>query len=444
MNAREIAYYILFHFEQEKGKLHELISNSLTATEYDLRDGEKKYISHLCSGVVRNLSLIDWKLSGLYDGDYKRMLNKIKSLLRLALYELDYMDFIPPHATVNEVTTLARKKINSRAAAQVNGILRTYLREKGRFDPERKFKYIETQLAVKYSFPEWMIKRWINLWGEEETRQLCAAFNERPYFDLRINLSRVTSDDFIQILNRNNIEFRPSAVFPQVVKVYDLLKITKLKLFEQGLCSVQDESSLLVLELLQLDFKGWIVDVCAAPGGKLTAILEREKSGLKVIGLDRDLRRLNRLQENCQRLGLQNYNLLQNDATVPAFRTEFEQILIDAPCSGLGSIQKHPDIKWRRSWSEILEFQELQLKILQAQAKLIKTGGFIVYSTCTIEPAENEGVVEKFLELHKDRFEIDRLPERLRLFSRDNTYLRTFPHHHQMDGSFAVRLRKKQ
>jgi 16S rRNA (cytosine967-C5)-methyltransferase len=442
MNAREVAYSILFRYAQESGRLHEQIA--LALAEGGLSDGEKKYVSNICSGVVRNLNLIDWKLSDLYNGDYKRMLNKIKTLLRLAMYELDYMNFIPPHATVNEFAGLARKKINALAAAQVNGILRNYLREKGRYDPEKKFKYIETQLSVKYSFPEWMIKRWIHFWGEEETRQLCAAFNQRPYFDLRINTLRIKPQDFRQILTGNKIEFSQSTVFPQVVKVYDIIKISKLKLFAEGLCSVQDESGQLVLELLEPAAEGWLVDACAAPGGKLTGILERQLAGYKIIGLDVNMQRLNIVKQNCQRLGLPNYVLVQNDATRPALRSsKFKQILIDAPCSGLGSIQKHPDIKWRRSLPEILEFQELQLRILKAQAELLAGGGLLVYSTCTIEPAENEVVIEKFLEINNGDFEIDPIPDRLTAFSPDHKYLRTFPHRHQMDGSFAVRLRKK-
>jgi 16S rRNA (cytosine967-C5)-methyltransferase len=441
MNARDIAYTILLQFEQERVRLHELIGAGLAAA--GLSDGEKKYISHICAGVVRNLSLIDWKLSDLYEGDYKRMLNKIKTLLRLAMYELDYMDFIPPHATVNEFAGLARKKINPLAAAQVNGILRNYLREKSRYNPERKFKYLETQLSVKYSFPEWMVKRWIHFWGAEETRQLCAAFNQRPYFDIRINILRIVPRDFMQILTSHKIEFSQSALFPEVVKVYDILKLTKLKLFAQGFCSVQDESGQLAVELLQPDGEDWIIDACAAPGGKLSGILERQGNRYKVIGLDISLDRLHILKQNCQRLGLRNYLLIQSDAACPALRGNFRQILIDAPCSGLGSIQKHPDIKWRRSLPEILEFQDLQLKILKAQAALLKPGGLMVYSTCTIEPAENEVVIEKFLDLAAGEFEIDPVPDRLAAFSADRKYLRTFPHRHQMDGSFGVRLRKK-
>jgi 16S rRNA (cytosine967-C5)-methyltransferase len=442
MNGRETAYYILFRFEQERGRLHEQIGHTLT--ESDLGDREKKYVSHICSGVVRHLGLIDWKLSGLYEGDYRKMLIKIKTLLRLAMYELDYMDFIPPHATLNEFATLARKKVNAVAAAQVNGILRNYLREKSRYNPEKKFKYRETQLSVKYSFPEWMVQRWIHFWGEEETKELCEAFNQRPCFDIRINLSRIQQDEFLKILTTQKVEYGLSKIFPEVIKVYDILRINRLKLFEKGLCSVQDESGLLVLHLLDPEGKGWLLDACAAPGGKFTGLLERRKMELKIIGLDKDLKRLTVVRQNCQRLGLENYRLVQSDAAQPPFRINFDQILVDAPCSGLGTIQKHPDIKWRRTLKEILEFQTLQLKILEGLSRYVKEGGCLVYSTCTIDPAENEVVIEKFLEKHQDSFEAASLPAKLSDFSTDQKYLRTFPHRHQMDGSFAVMLRKKQ
>jgi hypothetical protein len=184
MNAREVAYSILFRFAQENGRLHEQIALALSAG--GLSDGEKKYISNICSGVVRNLGLIDWKLSGLYNGDYKHMLNKIKP--SYAWPCTSWITWIySAHATVNEFASLARKN-HRPAAAQVNGILRNYLREKGRYDPEKKFKYIETSFSIKYSFRSgWLNAGYIS--GARKKPGNYAA-NQRPYFDLRINTLR--------------------------------------------------------------------------------------------------------------------------------------------------------------------------------------------------------------------------------------------------------------
>jgi 16S rRNA (cytosine967-C5)-methyltransferase len=185
MTARETAFKILLDFENSKERLEKLIS--LRIQNQPLSNREVKFVYNLCSGVVRNLILFDWKLSVLFKGDYKKALNKFKTVLRLALYELDFLDFIPPHATVNEYVNLAKSKLDKRLVATINGLLRNYLRHGKNLDPSKEFKYFDTRISIKYSYPEWLIKRWIKLWGEQETLALCQALNDRPTFDLRIN-----------------------------------------------------------------------------------------------------------------------------------------------------------------------------------------------------------------------------------------------------------------
>jgi 16S rRNA (cytosine967-C5)-methyltransferase len=440
ISAREVAFQILLEFENTKQRAELLVFQKLV--KYKLSNKEKKFLYNLCFGVIRNFSLLDWKSGKFFQGNYKKALNKFKTILRLAIFEIDFLTHIPPHATVNEYVNIAKKKLHRQSAAKLNGILRNYLRQGKGLSPAKNFKYLETQLAVEYSFPEWMIKRWLSLWGESETRMLCQTLNNRPLFDLRINTTIINPQEFIKILQENNISYEKSIYYNEVIKVSDVQTVENLNLFKRGLCSVQDESALMILDLIMPSEHELILDACAAPGGKYTGLLEKTRSKIRIAALDIDKARLNKLRLNCVRLGFDKFRLVQGDACQPPFFNKFNKILVDAPCSGLGTIQKHPDIKWRRCYSELFEFQELQLRILESVSKLIAAEGELIYSTCTIDPAENEFVVEKFMERNSGRFEIMPPPKQLAGFISEAKYIRTFPHKHQMDGSFAVRLKR--
>jgi 16S rRNA (cytosine967-C5)-methyltransferase len=332
--------------------------------------------------------------------------------------------------------------LDKRLVATVNGLLRNYLRTGKEMDPAKKFKYCDTRISIQYSFPEWLIKRWLNIWGEQETVALCQSLNERPTFDLRINRNNIKTVDFINILKEHRIHFIPSIYFEQVIKITDIQSVSRLRLFERGYCSVQDESALLALELLDAKEGDIVLDACAAPGGKYTGIMEDTHTEIMAIGMDRNYKRLKLIKANCSRLHIYPFRLVLGDAMFPPFKAQFNKILVDAPCSGLGTIQKNPDIKWRRSLDELSEFQALQLKILHSLAKMIKKNGEMVYTTCTIDPLENELVIRKFLEIQKGMFNIITPPERLSNFTSNSPFIQTFPHRDQMDGSFAVKLRK--
>jgi len=441
MNAREASFKILLKFEESNNRLEDIINQTFSKGNFSSKD--KKSIYNTCSGVIRNLSLLDWKIGLLFKGNYKKSLNKFKVILRLAVFEIDFLDFVPNFATVNEYVNLAKRKLEKRNSAVVNGILRTYLREKGKYNPEKKFKYKDTQLSVKYSFPEWMIKKWIGWFGEEETENLCQAFNERPEFDLRINSTKISNEDFIEILENNQINFKNSEYFSSIIKITDVQKIKKLKLFEKGLCSIQDESAYLITESLDIKKGDKVLDACVAPGGKFTAVLEESIKDITLIGSDIYRDRINIVQQNCKRLGFEEFTLIQSDSVYPPFKQKFDKILIDAPCSGLGTIQKNPDIKWRRTQEEIDNFHRLQLNILSSVSKFVKQNGYIIYSTCTINREENEDVVDTFLASNK-HFSLVPPDKKFKSFIKNENFLRTFPHIHKMDGSFAAILKCNQ
>ncbi len=437
-SARETAFLILLEFVTRTTRLDDLVSQAFNANIHSDRD--KKMITTLTHGVVKNLSLLDWRLSSLYHGDWNKALHKLKTILRLAAYEVDFLDFIPPHATINEYVNLAKKKLTEKAGGTINGIMRNYLRQRKQLDPEKKFKYPATQIELKYSIPKWLVTRWLDLWGAEHTEKMCAMFNAKPIFDLKININRIRMDAFEKILVENGIKFSYSDYFPDIVKLHDIQKIKNLKLFQEGYCIVQDESARLAVEMLELVPGDRVLDACAAPGGKLNVMRQLLPDRISMIGLDVDERRISLMRDHCAADSGSKCYRVCGDGRTPPFKVTFDKILVDAPCSGFGTLQKNPDIKWRRKPEDINIFQKLQIEILTGVSQLLSDHGLLVYSTCTIDPSENEEVIAGFLNEQQGKFMTIKPPEFLSGFQGKGNAIRTFPHIHQMDGAFAVRI----
>ncbi len=440
MNARESAWQIILEFEKSNRHLDGLLDHYLRKAE--LTGKERKFIYNLVSGCVRHKSLLDWKASTFYHGKYKKAFDKLKVILRLALYEIDFLPHIPPHATVNEYVNLGKRLLPRSNVGLINGILRSYLREGKHLNPEKEFKYVETQIAVRYSFPEWLVKRWLSQWDVKFVEEMCAAFNDRPVFDIRINPLKLGAAEFVKNMNSEKINCTASQTFENMFEVTDIQALMSTKMLQQGFFSVQDESGYLAVRLLDPVKGERVLDVCAAPGSKYTAMLEENVTNEVVVALEIDHSRLEKIRENCIRLQLPTGWIVQADARNIPFKKLFDKIIVDAPCSGIGTIQKHPDIKWRRNMEEIFRFQELQLEILSSAAQMLKPGGEIVYSTCTIDSSENEFVIESFLQKNGDRFEIVEPPELFSPFISEKKYIRTFPHLHGMEGAFAAKLKR--
>jgi len=445
MTARETALQILMIFEREKSRLDALFESQLKTTGLSSR--ERKFVSNLVSGVVRYRLLLDWKAATLFKGNYKTVLDKFKLILALALYELDYLEFIPPRATLYEYVEIAKKRLPAVQVSTVNGILRTYLRTGKTLRPEKKFKYPETRLSVQYSYPEWLIKRWLGRWDESFVEALCRAMNQRPVFDLRLNKRKIDGRNFEEKLVQTKIAYTVSPYLPEVYRITDIQKIQNEGFLANGYCSVQDESGMMAVRLLETDKVSpneSVLDLCSAPGSKYTALLEKNIN-LHLTALELRYERLLKVRGNCRRLGLPDRALLVGDAGCPPFANgTFTKILVDAPCSGLGTIQKHPDIKWRRSLEEILAFQRLQVRMLLEADRLLKPGGTLVYCTCTIDTSENEEVVKLFLAGAGERYRLVPPTAMLSAFQSDGQFLRTFPHLHGMEGSFAARFEKNK
>ena len=437
---RGTAVKILNRVERTDSYLDKVLDAELRLP--DLSDLDKGLLTEIVHGVLRWQGRLDWILNGFSHGNFAKSEINVKNTLRVALYQILFLDRIPHAAAVNEGVEFIKRIRGDKPAGLVNAVLRNIIRniEGIRYpDPgEDQTQY----LAVYYSHPQWMVRRWVERFGPDEAAKLLAANNERPELSLRVNRLKTNRAQFLQTLEHQQIKAAPSPYLEQFVKTKSLSKIGQMELFRGGFFTIQDESAALPCQLLSPGPGERILDLCAAPGGKTTNLAEIMLDQGEVIAIDKYEAKLKMIQASYERLGLHNVTLLAADASTMEI-PQADRILLDAPCSGLGVLTKKPDIKWKRDVSDVHKLAKVQSAMLENAARLLKPGGAIVYCTCTIEPEENEGVVMGFLQRHPE-FELEdaRRFVPVALVSPDG-FVRTLPHIHGMDGSFAARLVKK-
>ena len=442
--VRELASEILLKVDRNKAYADILLDQTLRAKPFDDRD--RALLTELVYGTLRWRGAIDARLSP----QMRRPLSKadpfIRNLLRLTLYQIIFLDKIPAYAAVNEAVDLAKLR-GVKAAGFVNGVLRNFLRGADQAaEAEPNDQSVEA-LAKELSHPEWLVRRWLGDFGAAEATSLMRANNNRAPLVLRANLLKCTREELLERFLTAGIDAKPAYWSPQGISVVSGAVVTDLPGFAEGLFQVQGEASQLVTYVLAPQPGERILDACAAPGGKSTHIAEMMRDAGEVIALDPFARGVDRIKENAARLQLNSVRALRGDASRKLDRSlgePFERILVDAPCSGLGTLRSHPEIKWQRDESDIKRLRRLQSQILANVAAHLKPGGVLVYSTCTLTTEENAGVVEGFLHDHGG-FELEDvagyLPEGARHLKRDK-YFQAFPHRDNTDGFFAARMRK--
>jgi 16S rRNA (cytosine967-C5)-methyltransferase len=443
--VRQLATEILAKVDARKAYADILLDRSLKSTE--LSDRDRALLTELVYGTLRWRGHIDGRVSS----NLRRPLTDtdafLRNLLRMTLYQLLFLDRVPAYAAVNEAVQTAKVHGGDRAAGFINGVLRNFLREKRKHAAPGPGADTIGSLAVEYSHPRWLVKRWLDELGREETTALMKANNERARLVLRVNLRRSTRDGLLDLLEKNGIAAGPTRWSPQGLVLEQGAAVDRLPGFREGLFQVQGEASQLVAYLLSPRPGERILDACAAPGGKTTHLAEFMEDTGRLIALDRSDRGLEKIRANSARLGLTSIHAAKSDVSREAaagLRGPYNRVLVDAPCSGLGTLRSHPEIKWHRAENDIERLSALQLKILHQVASYLGPGGILVYSTCTLTSTENEQVVENFLEQHK-QFELENaaayLPEAALSLVRGKYFL-ALPHRHDTDGFFAARMRK--
>lgn len=394
MNTRLVAAKVLSRVLQDGQSLTAALDKAFSDIE---SSKDRAFIQALCYGVCRQYHRLDFILSQLLDKPLKDI--DVKSLALVGLYQLKFMR-VKPHAAVSETVLAARKK--PWAKSLINAVLRTYLREQEGLE----HKADKFQVAA-LSHPDWLIKQIEQDWPEQALKILLEN-NQQPPMVLRVNLAKNSRVHYLQLLTEQNVAAEGVSFCPSAIRLDKPVPVDLLPGFADGLASVQDTAAQLAAGLLDVQPGHRVLDVCAAPGGKTAHILESQSQLKELVAVDIDESRMQRVSENLQRLNLQA-KLVVGDAANPSSWWDgkpFDRILLDAPCSALGVIRRHPDVKLLRRAEDIGQLQALQKTIMKAVWPLLAPGGLMVYATCSILKQENEQQVQAFLAEHSDAVEL--------------------------------------
>ncbi|WP_372813516.1 16S rRNA (cytosine(967)-C(5))-methyltransferase RsmB [Paenibacillus sp.] len=434
--AREAALDVLTRIDADRAYSNLLLNQTLQAYKLDKPDAG--LATEIVYGTVQRLNTIDYFLTPFVAKGLAKLEPWVRSLLRLSFYQLYYLDRIPDHAIVNEAVNLAKRRGHSGISGMVNGVLRNVLRRKGELALPADLPPA-ARIALEESHPEWMVRRWIAQYGESAARDLCRANNEPPRVSLRANRLRLDPQTLIERLQKQGLDAQASALAPSGVVVRGGGNMALTPEFASGLFSVQDESSMLVAEWVDPQPGERVLDCCAAPGGKTTHMAEKMGDRGEIVACDVHEHKAQLIAGQADRLDLKSIRTMTADAREldryfpPG---SFDRILLDAPCSGLGVIRRKPDLKWAKTEAEIAAVCSIQRDLLAAVAPLLKPGGVLVYSTCTVEKAENEEMVQSFLREHPD-FSADAPP------GGPAAMRQLMPYEYGSDGFFIARLRKR-
>lgn len=447
-DARACAVKILCRCERTDSYLEKLIDAELRNDT--LNDFDKALLNEISHGVIRWMRRLDWFLNGFYRGNYEKCLPEVRNAMRVALYQILFLNKIPYSAAVNEAVEFIKRIHGEKHAGVVNGLLRTIIRTLDNLVwPTREIDEVN-YLGIIQSHPNWMVNRWIKRFGFDDAIKLCEENNRRPVMALRVNNLKISTPDFENYLKEKNLYYKRGSYIDNFFTTKTMSKIYTDELFKQGFFSVQDESAGLVSQLIDPKKDELILDVCAAPGGKTAHLSEMMGNEGQIVAVEKYLSRLEVMKKNVDRLGVKNAIMIHDDISDPSSHElkegmlgKADKILVDAPCSGLGVLSKKPDIKWKRELSDITKLQKLQMEILENCVKYLKPGGAIVYSTCTIEKEENMDVTEMFLSSHPE-FIIDNAGKFVsEKVVNDKGCIELFPQVHGVDGAFSVRLISK-
>ena len=434
MSARDTALQVLTAARKEQGWANGLLKSQIARDGLDRRDAA--LATRLCYGVVQNRGLLDFYLKQLLTGKVSQLRPVVRDILHLGLYQLYFMDKIPAAAAVNESAALAKKycKKMANAVPLVNAVLRNAQRRREELVPP-------TALADKYSHPEGLIALFRGYVGEEKLEAMLAANNSAPDTVIQVNTLKTTAVRLLASLEAEGVAVQPHPWMKNCLVLAGTGSIERLESFRNGEFYVQDAAARLAVDVAELCPGMKVVDCCAAPGGKsFAAAMALEGEG-EIFSSDLHEHRTELIRKGAQRLGFENISVSQRDASreKPEWAGQMDAVIVDVPCSGYGIIRKKPDIRYKDP-DTMKELPALQLQILRAQAKAVKPGGVLIYSTCTLVRRENEGVVEKFLKAEPD-FTLEKLPLPA-VFPDNGGMLRLLPGEYDTDGFFIARFRK--
>jgi len=399
----------------------------------DARD--RRWTRELIYGMLRHRGWIDAILADRVRGGLARLDPDVIDLLRLGVYQLTNMGSVPAYAAIAQTVELAKRRHGLGASKLVNAVLRRTDRERDGLVPAPPSDAVEA-LSLKYSHPRWLVARWMERWGEQDTERLLTLNNAEPPIVLRPY--GIVREQLEAMLEEAGVHVADAPYVSESIAISGGITLTELGAFKKGLFFVQDPGATLVTEYAAIPTGATVADLCAAPGGKA---LELSRTAGSVIAGDKSIGRLQRLLANVRRLETTNIYPFVGDARAPAVRP-VDAVLIDVPCTGTGTFRRHPDARWRLKVSDLAVMSALQKIVLRAAAKVVRLGGILIYSTCSLEPEENDEQVDSFLSENLNWI-LEPPPEgSVSADLLDAGRLRVLPQRHGTDGAFAARLRR--
>ena len=397
--ARGAAIRILSRFERSDSYLDKLL-------EYELRTGglsqqDKALLTEIVNGVTRWLSKLDWVLTGFYHGEFDKCMTPVKNAMRIALYQVMFLNKIPHAAAINESVEIIKRIKGEKSAGIVNAVLRNITRNLDNIRYPNQDEDMVWFLSVMYSHPKWMVKRWMDRWGVEFTEELLKANVCRPSITLRVNGLHTDVNSVEKWLEEQSIPFTKSMQHVSSLLVSSLRDITSSEMFASGHIAIQDASASMSAYLSQAKPGMSVIDLCSAPGGKAFYVAELMKNEGSIIALDKYEAKLRFLHDGAQRLGITILEAKTGDART--FQSEQSDIVLaDVPCTASGVVRRNPDAKWLRRETDIASFARTQTRILDALWQVLAPGGKMLYASCSVFGEENARQVEAFIGRHAD------------------------------------------
>jgi 16S rRNA (cytosine967-C5)-methyltransferase len=458
-NSRLISLSVLNEVDQDKKTLDHLLNATFTRT-VNLPQRDKNLIFTIVYGVLRYRKRLDWILDHFSRTGLDKLDSEVLNILRIGLFQVVYLTRIPASAAVNTAVDLAKTLNKPWLAKFVNAVLRAAVREYRDITPPDMENDPVMAVSIEKSMPQWLISRWIPRFGLSQTLLLCDIINTIPPLTLRANTLKTTRSALLESGRIYN-NHKPTVYCPDGIRMdhpeYQIASpvaspgispVASMEGFREGFFQVQDEAAQLVTLLLDPRPGETVMDACAGMGGKTGHIAQQMKNTGKVLALDINPDKLEKIHLEMSRLGISIVETLAHDLSMPVDTKQignYDRVLLDAPCSGLGVLRRNPDIKWRASLDRLDCCKIRQIGFLDHISQFVKPSGILVYAVCSMEPEENEAVVEAFLRDHSI-FSIDKslagLSPQIRSLISSEGHLRTFPHLHGMDGFFAVRFRR--
>lgn len=429
ISVRELVLDILIEVNEKEQYSHLVIRDVLNKYQY-LEKQERAFLTRLAEGTIEHMLEMDFIINSFSKVKVNKMKPLIRNLLRMSVYQLKYMDSIPDAAVCNEAVKLARKRGFGQLRGFVNGVLRNIAREQAHLQyPDEKLEPVRF-LEVTYSVPAWMVEQWIKDFGYEQTKGICASFLQERPITIRTNLTKATPEELKDKLEAEGVTVNKIEKLPYAFEISNYDYLQALESFKAGLFYVQDISSMMVAEIAAPEKGNYIIDVCAAPGGKSSHLAEKMEGTGTVEARDLTEYKVSLIEENIERHGLKNMNAVQMDATLydEASKEKADVLICDLPCSGLGVMGKKTDIRYKMTAEKQKDLVQLQRQILDTVHTYVKKGGTLVYSTCTIHKDENAGNVEWFVKKHPE-FEVISSEQ-------------MFPGGEYHDGFFIAKLRR--